>query len=316
MLGIKLKRQSRCFSTKSILLKTRVQVKIKSFLVRKNRISAGRYMDKVTKVINIVRYEGLRGLIKKIIWRIRQSGFKKPPDEIGLCYQTLEADKQPGLLIDVGAHHGGFLAPFARSGWEVIAFEPDSKNRKTLFEKFGNTPDIQIDPRAVSNEQKAQATLFRSDISDGISSLRAFHPSHEPADQIEVVTLASFLNQNGFGDLRTWDLLKVDTEGYDLFVLEGVPWETVSPRMIICEFEDIKTNPLGYKFDDLINFLGEKGYQMIVSEWYPIKKYGEVHRWRRFIQSPYELYTLKAWGNIIAVKEPRLFKRLVNLSGL
>jgi hypothetical protein len=54
---------------------------------------------------------------------------------------------------------------------------------------------------------------------------------------------------------------------------------------------------------------------MIVSEWYPIKEYGEEHRWRRFIQSPYELHTLKAWGNIIAVKEPRLFTRLENLCG-
>jgi hypothetical protein len=54
---------------------------------------------------------------------------------------------------------------------------------------------------------------------------------------------------------------------------------------------------------------------MIVSEWYPIKEYGEEHRWRRFIQSPYELHTLKAWGNIFAVKEPLLFNRLVNLCG-
>jgi len=272
-------------------------------------------MNKLIKVFHIARDEGLRVLIKKNIWRIRHIGFKKPPDENILCFQTLEADKQSGFMVDVGAHHGGFFVPFAKNGWKVIAFEPDSKNRKILFEKYGNAQNVQIDPRAVSNEQKAQVTLFRSDISDGISSLSAFHPSHRPVEQIEVVTLASFLTQTGFSDLRTWDLLKVDTEGYDLFVLEGVPWDTVSPRMIVCEFEDPKTKSLGYGFDDLIKFLGEKGYQMIVSEWYPIKKYGEVHRWRRFIQSPYELHTLKAWGNIIAVKEPRLFARLENLTG-
>jgi FkbM family methyltransferase len=272
-------------------------------------------MDKLIKVFHTARDEGIGVLIKKIIWRIKSARFKKPPDEIGLCFQTLEADKQSGFMIDVGAQHGGFLSPFAKIGWKVIAFEPDSKNRKILFGKFNNVPNVQIDPRAVSNEQKTQVTLFRSDISDGISSLSAFHPSHKPADQIEVVTLASVLSQTGFRNLQTWDLLKVDTEGYDLFVLEGVPWETVSPRMIICEFEDSKTKPLGYEFDDLIKFLTDKGYQMIVSEWYPIKEYGDVHRWRRFIQSPYELHTLKAWGNIIAVKEPRLFTRLVNLSG-
>ena len=272
-------------------------------------------MNKLIKVFHIARDEGPRVLVKKIIWKIRSAGFKKPPDEIGLCFQTLEADKQSGLMIDVGAHHGGFLAPFAESKWKVIAFEPDSENRNILFGRFGNAPNVQIDPRAVSNEQKTQVTLFRSDISDGISSLSAFHPSHKPSDQIEVVTLESFLTKTGFRGLRTWDLLKVDTEGYDLFVLEGVPWETISPRMIICEFENSKTKPLGYEFDDLIKFLAEKGYQMIVSEWYPIKAYGEVHRWRKFIQSPYELHTLKAWGNIIAVKEQRLFTRLVNLCG-
>ena len=272
-------------------------------------------MNKIIKVFRLARDEGLWIVVKKIIWKIRYARFKKPLDEINLCFQTLEADKQTGFMIDVGAHHGGFLTSFAESGWKVIAFEPDSNNREILFRKFGNTPNVQIDPRAVSNEQKAQMTLFRSDISDGISSLAAFHPSHKPADQIEVVTLAYFLTQTSFSDLRTWDLLKVDTEGFDLFVLEGVPWEAISPRMIICEFENSKTKPLGYGFDDLIKFLGEKGYQMIVSEWYPIKEYGEVHSWRRFIKAPYELNTSKAWGNIIAVKEPRLFDRLEDLCG-
>jgi hypothetical protein len=79
------------------------------------------------------------------------------------------------------------------------------------------------------------------------------------------------------------DFLKIDTEGFDLMVLKGYPWtQSPRPRVILCEFEDAKTVPLGYDFHQLAAFLVGEGYQLIISEWYPVKAYGGLHRWRRF----------------------------------
>jgi len=56
-------------------------------------------MKKLIKVFHTARDEGFWVLIEKIIWRIRSAGFRKPPDEIGLCFQTLEADKESGFMM-------------------------------------------------------------------------------------------------------------------------------------------------------------------------------------------------------------------------
>ena len=36
-------------------------------------------------------------------------------------------------MVDVGTHHDGFLAPFAESGWKVIAFEPILRTENTVW---------------------------------------------------------------------------------------------------------------------------------------------------------------------------------------
>jgi hypothetical protein len=80
--------------------------------------------------------------------------------------------------------------------------------------------------------------------------------------------------------------------------------------MIVCEFEDLKTVPLGYTFHDLCKYLAEKGYTIIVSEWIPIVAYGARHEWSEFKDYPCELNSKRGWGNLIAVREPLLLARV------
>ena len=213
-----------------------------------------------------------------------------------MIFRLLSHQQQRGTMIDVGAHVGTALAPFASAGWQVVAFEPDSVNRRNLEESFRSFPNVSIDPRALADEPRKAATLFRSDVSTGISSLTPFHPSHVAADTTEVTTLEQVSEDRS---IQSLDFLKIDTEGYDLPVLKGLPWRTLKPRVILCEFEDTKTLPLGYSFRDLADFLQERGYKLIVSEWYPVKRYGGRHQWRRFALYPCQLVDPRCWGNII-----------------
>jgi len=82
--------------------------------------------------------------------------------------------------------------------------------------------------------------------------------------------------------------------------------------VIECEFEDIKTVPLGYTFHDMAKYLVNKGYRVYVSEWHPIIRYGTQHHWNRLIRYPCELSDLKGWGDLLAFRDPIDEKDLVS----
>lgn len=216
-----------------------------------------------------------------------------------LIFETLRADSAPpGMMIDVGAHYGSELAPYAWWGWEVLAFEPDPANRAVLERKaFG--PRVTIIPCAVGEKPATDVPFFSSDESAGISSLSAFRPTHREAAKVSIVTLRDVLAERGINTVR---FLKIDTEGHDLFVLKGFPWERLKPDVVFCEFEDGKTLPLGYSFRTLGDFLAQQGYRVLMSEWHPIERYGIAHSWRRLAAYPTDLADPRGWGNFIAFR--------------
>ena len=229
------------------------------------------------------------------------------PDETRLVFDLVGRGAAERTMLDVGACKGDSLAPFAESGWTVYAFEPDDENRAELGKRWGHNANVHIDARAVSNEAATDLPFFRSPVSDGISSLAAFHETHERAGLVDATTIAAFTADNELGQIG---FLKVDTEGFDLFVLEGVDWDRTPPDVVVCEFENAKTRPLGYSFEDLASFLVDHGYFVFVSEWYPVVQYGQTHRWRCFAEYPCSLADSAAWGNLIGVRDSNTARRL------
>jgi FkbM family methyltransferase len=228
-------------------------------------------------------------------------------EEVEIIYDLLKDYKSSKVMIDVGAHFGNSLEPFAEEGWDVFGFEPDPKNREMLLDLCTKYHNVSVDTRAVSDKNQKNLSFFTSDVSTGISSLSAFHESHKESASVDTVTLEVFAGDNNIQEVA---FLKIDTEGHDLFVLKGINWEIMWPDVILCEFEDRKTKPLGYDFHDLAKYLQDKGYDLMISEWYPMVEYGRQHKWRQFSSYPCELQDQKAWGNIIAVKDGALKSNL------
>ena len=202
-----------------------------------------------------------------------------------------------GVMIDIGAHYGHTLAPFAHDGWEVHAFEPDPDNRTRLQAAFGQRTNVTIVPKAVSNHA-GQMPLFTSSESTGISSLTPFTAGHQQTAVVEIITLRDYIAVTGISSI---DFMKIDVEGHERHVLGGHDW-SVAPEVIVLEFEDAKTLPLGYVWTDLANELVGRGYEVLVSEWFPIERYGAAHRWRQFKSYPSQLEDPAAWGNLIAAR--------------
>lgn len=232
-------------------------------------------------------------------------------DEIELLQSLLVSRKHPGLMIDVGACYGGSLEWFAKHDWYIHAFEPDPANREILLGLTRRWPRVSVDPRAVADQCDQGVAFFSSDVSAGISGLSSFHPSHRESARVETTTLARYLEDQRISKV---DFLKIDTEGFDLKVLQGVPWAEVMPGAIICEFEDRKTRPLGYDYHQLAQFIQKKGYDVVVSEWYPIEEYGTQHRWKRAARYPVELDDKDAWGNLVAARDPAITREFLRLA--
>jgi len=242
---------------------------------------------------------GILDALRPIIRRFRHPDF----DEIALVHTVLRPHG-PGVMVDVGAHYGGSLRRFADDGWRVYALEPDPRNRAILVRRFGRKPNVIVDARAVSEADGQTVALYTSRVSTGISALTPFHPSHSATDHVQTVRLDTLL-----AEVDNVTFLKADTEGWDLPVLQTFPWDRLQPLAVMCEFEDRKTVPLGYDYDDLASYLTKLGYVVFTSEWYPVVEYGRRHRWRSMRRYPVPLDDPRAWGNLVAV-DPKLAEQL------
>ena len=220
--------------------------------------------------------------------------------ENALIAALLVGKRTAGVMIDVGACSGVTLSQFYDAGWRVFAFEPDPTNRREIETRFGHSPNVTIDGRAVADRIAEDVPFYSSPESRGISSLHPFHKSHTETCKVSTTTIADFVREK---DLHHIDYLKIDAEGYDLLVLKGVPWDSIKPNVIMCEFEDSKTKSLGYTMHDMAHYLTERGYKVLVSEWHPIIRYGIKHDWHRLVSYPYELSDPNAWGNLIAFRD-------------
>jgi len=236
----------------------------------------------------------------KLRRQIRNKSFFEDVTEANLIKLFFEKiDQKHGVVLDIGASTGSFFENYLlkNESWKIYAFEPDPNPMKQeALEYFKSKFDVTVIQKACSNKSGEDIPFFTSPVSTGISSLTPFDSTHQPAGFVQTITLIDFINSSKLGFV---DLLKIDTEGHDLFVLKGFPWDRIKPKVIMCEFENKKTISLGYTFQDLGVYLLKKGYKVFVSEWYPVEEYGPVHQWRTLKEFPTVLDDDSATGNFI-----------------
>jgi FkbM family methyltransferase len=220
------------------------------------------------------------------------------------CYFS---EQGPGhLVVDVGAHTGGFSLPLVRRGWRAVCFEPEPENRAELERRLGGMAGVVIVDKAVCEETGSSVPLYVSAEHWGIHSLRPFHHTHRPGLEVTTTRLDDALRDLGVTEVT---LLKVDVEGADLPVLRSFDWQAWRPRVVMAEFMDERSSThFGYTHHDMARFLAQRGYAVFVSEWDHIREYGrrgQASAGHRFLGcARHPLDHEPAWGNLIAVLEP------------
>lgn len=182
------------------------------------------------------------------------------------------------VMLDVGAHHGFYtllaskkVGPVGR----VIAFEPSLRESRRLKQHvwLNRCHNIIIEEVAMT-DRDGEDNLFVADWwNAGLNSLRPPHvdgPLHQT--RVRTTSLDQYVENCG---LQRVDFVKLDVEGAELAVLKGgVRLFTRKPQpLVMCEMQDGRTEPWGYRAVEIYEFLAELGYS-----WFSIAPGGALHQ--------------------------------------
>jgi len=140
-------------------------------------------------------------------------------------YQSQRFIKNDSNVIDVGANMGIFsirAAAIAKGG-KVFAFEPSPDTFDKLRQNSRRYSNISCLDSALGNKISSAQLAVASDCPaiDTITDSQYYKDSSQKYDEfkkIKMITLDSFVKLN---NVKKVDFIKIDSEGYELKVLEG-----------------------------------------------------------------------------------------------
>ncbi|MEA2216251.1 MAG: hypothetical protein QOK19_1812 [Solirubrobacteraceae bacterium] len=171
-------------------------------------------------------------------------------------------------IMDVGAERGGFVDAMLRAGAESVhAFDPDPDNVATLNALYGADDRVRVHPYAVSDDD-GTAELHLASSPSG-EPLTFGHTLLERANTPEIEwnesrpaarrSLGSLVSAGEIPP-RT-GILKIDTEGHDLRVVEGMG--RLQADVIMVEHWSDLPNGLGlcpWSSEEITAALAERGF--------------------------------------------------------
>jgi FkbM family methyltransferase len=204
------------------------------------------------------------------------------------------------ILFDVGAHYGETIKNFIKyfKIKEIHSFEASPKNFEILNKKFKNNIDTKIilNNFGLSNETKI--VLFNQFSESSSSTLSKINKnSRYFKRKIEVLGLKK--NQNYFknievklqlldeylmkSNITSIDLLKIDTEGHEYYVLKGSLKNLSKIKYIYFEHHYDDMLKKGYTFSDIHNFLKKNDFEKILkSKMYFRKTFEYIYKNSKF----------------------------------
>ena len=204
------------------------------------------------------------------------------------------------ILFDVGAHYGETIKNFIKyfKIKEIHSFEASPKNFEILNKKFKDNIDTKIilNNLGLSNENKI--VLFNQFSESSSSTLSKINKnSRYFKRKIEVLGLKK--NQNYFENIEvklqlldeylmkknitSIDLLKIDTEGHEYYVLKGSSKNLSKIKYIYFEHHYDDMLKKGYTFSDIHNFLKKNDFEKIFkSKMYFRKTFEYIYKNSKF----------------------------------
>jgi FkbM family methyltransferase len=179
-----------------------------------------------------------------------------------LCELALHLLRDGGTLVDIGAHLGSFTLSAAAQGCRVLAIEASSSNVRLLRTAVAYSGFAHVHVLHAAAAARAGAVEFIEEGPFGAvadRSPRADEPAR--AVQVPAVRVDEQLAAHG---LERVDLVKIDVEGYEIEVLEGLGELLDAPQAPTVLFES-NAYALGRArrtVSELRSYLAERGYRL------------------------------------------------------
>jgi FkbM family methyltransferase len=204
------------------------------------------------------------GILHKIGYQI----CKYPDESISRRMKLIKHFKI-NKLIDVGANYGGYALFMRRLGFvsEIISFEPLSSAFLLLNENSKNDKNWKVFNFAIGNEDKTGIiNVAGNSHSSSLNRMLETHIKVAPlskyvgTEKIEIKKLDSiFSNLTNKNDSI---LLKIDTQGYEKYVLEGAANSLKNIQLIQLEMSLTPLYENELLITDMINYLKAKNFEL------------------------------------------------------
>ncbi len=177
-------------------------------------------------------------------------------------FELLSTSFDHNLLIDVGGFEGNWteLCLQQKPNSKIKIFEPNLENYRLICEKFQSNKEIEVFNLGVSN---TKASLTYYNILSNQSHVRGisgfvFRPIYNNYNyskiEIDVVKLDDIIKENV-------DYIKIDTEGFELNVIEGCEELLKNKKIKFIQFEYGGTfKDKNISLNDIISFLKKYDY--------------------------------------------------------
>ncbi|PUE17938.1 FkbM family methyltransferase [Limnohabitans sp. WS1] len=238
--------------------------------------------------------------LRNFLWRLgrkiyifaRGDGQNEPRTngEYWLLKETLKSQSSPSVLLDVGANKGNWSTEALKISTDshpiqIHAFEPSLATRLLLIGRFHGSNAVTVQPYALS-DSIGEATFYSEEEGGGTNSLSPV--SGRTAENVQVNTVDRFVEENS---IQAISMMKVDTEGFDLFVLRGAVTSLSAGLIEVIQFEYNWRWLLNHAcLRDIFDLIADKPYRFgkLVGE--SIEFYDEWHfEFDRFFENNYVL---------------------------
>lgn len=193
--------------------------------------------------------------------------FKKSDLPIGIDFNEdliNKFDIQPLTIFDVGANYGQTAIHFSETFQKafIYSFEPVNRSFMKLQKSVEGNNRIKCFNIAFGEEsKKMEISLFDEEQSQ-LNSLKEINSSFANSsikETINVLTLDDFTDIEHVNQI---DLLKIDTEGFELEVLRGASTLLKDKKIksVLCEVALSKKNARNTQLDDIISYLETYDY--------------------------------------------------------
>jgi FkbM family methyltransferase len=189
------------------------------------------------------------------------------PVGVDLKYDIAHKLKKISLhtIFDVGANTGQTAVKFSQSypGAKIYSFEPISSTFQKLVENTKKYPAIICKNIAFGDRiERMEVNVFDEKDSElnSLVSTNMNRDTRSPTETIYVTTIDEFLTQNNIPGI---DLLKIDTEGFEINVLNGAT-ETLRQNKIKLIYVEVgldnQVNKRHQNFVDIQNYLTQHNF--------------------------------------------------------